>query len=158
MAKLISRKDFLKGTAAGILTLTAGPILGSIASAEETAIYTPGTYTASEQGLESTVTVTMTFDKTSITAVSIDASGETEGIGAATPDPLAQAILDAQSAEIDGVAGATVTSNAVKKAAANCIAQAKGEIPAGSEGEAAQAESSQDDWLGEEPVIDDADV
>ena len=115
MAKLISRKDFLKGTAAGILTLTAGPILGSIASAEETAIYTPGTYTASEQGLESTVTVTMTFDKTSITAVSIDASGETEGIGAATPDPLARAILDAQSAEIDGVSGATVTSNAVKK-------------------------------------------
>ena len=160
MAKLISRKDFLKGTAAGALSLTASALLGSLAVAgEETAaIYTPGTYSASEQGLESLVTVTMTFDETSITAVSIDASGETEGIGAATPDPLAQAILAAQSADIDGVSGATVTSNAVKKAAANCIAQAKGEIAAGAdEGDAASAASG-DDWLGEEPVIDEADI
>ena len=84
MAKLISRRDFLKGSAAGALTLTAGAMMGGISFGQEEAVYTPGTYTASEQGLESLVTVTMTFDETSITDVVIDASGETEGIGAAT--------------------------------------------------------------------------
>ena len=157
MAKLISRRDFLKGTAAGAATLAAGSLFGKVTLAGEEAIYTPGTYTASEQGLESLVTVTMTFDETSITDVVIDAAGETEGIGAATPEPLAKAILEAQSAQIDGVAGATVTSNAVKKAAENCIAQAKGEAVAGGSEEAEETASG-DDWLGEEPEISDADV
>ena len=157
MSKLISRRDFLKGTAAGALTITAGAMFGGLAAAEETPIYTPGTYTASEQGLESVVTVTMTFDETSITDVVIDASGETEGLGAATPEPLAAAILEAQSADIDAVAGATVTSNAVIKAAQNCIAQARGEAVAAEAG-SGEAEQQTDDWLGEEPVIDDADV
>ncbi len=157
MAKLISRRDFLKGTAAGAATLAASSLFGKVTLAGEEAIYTPGTYTASEQGLESLVTVTMTFDEASITDVVIDAAGETEGIGAATPEPLAKAILEAQSAQIDGVAGATVTSNAVKKAAENCIAQAKGEAVAGGSEEAEETASG-DDWLGEEPEISDADV
>ena len=155
MAKLISRKDFLLGTAAGALSLTAGRMFGTVARAGE-AIYTPGTYTASEQGLESTVTVTMTFDETSILDVVIDASGETAGIGQEAPEPLKAAILAAQSADVDAVAGATVTSNAALKAARNCIAQAKGEAVAGAEEEAAATNG--DDWLGEEPVIDEADV
>lgn len=179
MAKLISRRDFLRGTAAGAVTLTAGAVVGTITGcgtsdvpeataaatqaateaateAAKTSLYTPGTYTAVEKGLQSDVTVTMTFDESSITDVVIDASGETEGLGTATPEPLKKAILDAQSAEVDAVSGATVTSNAVKKAAANCISQAKGEVTA-SAGAAASA-SSQDDWLGEEPDVKDSDI
>ena len=37
--------------------------------------------------------------------------------------------MKAQSADIDAVSGASITSQAVHKAAAKCIAQAKGEIP-----------------------------
>lgn len=157
MTKLISRRNFLKGTAAGAVSIAASQLFGGASLAEDAAVYTPGTYTASEQGLESTVTVTMTFDETSILDVQIDAAGETAGIGAATPEPLAKAILEAQSADVDAVAGATVTSNAVKKAAQNCIAQAKGEAVAGAEGSETQA-SGGDDWLGDEPEISDADV
>lgn len=157
MTKLISRRNFLKGTAAGAVSIAASQLFGAASMAEDAAVYTPGTYTASEQGLESTVTVTMTFDETSILDVQIDAAGETAGIGAATPEPLAKAILEAQSADVDAVAGATVTSNAVKKAAQNCIAQAKGEAVAGAEGSETQA-SGGDDWLGDEPEISDADV
>ena len=98
MAKLISRKDFLKGTAAGALTFTASTMLSSFAAAEEpAAIYTPGTYTASEKGLESQVTVTMTFDETSITdvlivvnvfnAYSTGVSKKIEGLVAKQPQP-----------------------------------------------------------------------
>ena len=157
MTKLISRRNFLKGTAAGAVSIAATQLFGTASMAEDAAVYTPGTYTASEQGLESTVTVTMTFDETSILDVQIDAAGETAGIGAATPEPLAKAILEAQSADVDAVAGATVTSNAVKKAAQNCIAQAKGEAVAGAESSETQAAGG-DDWLGDEPEISDADV
>ena len=143
MAKMISRKDFLKGTAAGALSIAAAGLLGPGAVAfaeEEKGKYTPGTYTAAAQGLESEVTVTMTFDETSITDVVIDVSGETEGIGAAIGDTMQEAILAAQSADVDAVSGASITSNAVKAAANDCIAQAQGAAPAAAAGgEAAEA-------------------
>ena len=157
MSKFISRRDFLKGTAAGAATLAATSLLGGLASAEAVTegagLYTPGTYTAAAQGLESEVTVTMTFDETSILEVVVDTSGETEGIGAAIADQMAAQILDAQGAEVQAVSGASVTSNAVMKAAADCIAQAKGEAPAAAPEESAPQEAADDDWLGEEPEI-----
>ena len=60
-------------------------------------------------------------------SVDLDVSGETENIGQAAKDELIKQVMAAQSAEIDGVSGATITSNAVKTALKSCIAQAKGE-------------------------------
>lgn len=91
---------------------------------QSAAAYTPGTYTATAKGMESDVTVTCTFDETGITEVTADVSGETQGIGAAIGDMMVKRILNAQSAEFDGVSGATATSDAVKAAVADCIAQA----------------------------------
>ncbi|MBR4393429.1 MAG: FMN-binding protein, partial [Oscillospiraceae bacterium] len=123
MKPSISRRDFLKhlavGAAAGLVTSTG---LVSV-SADNDAIYTPGTYSATANGMGK-VTVTMTFDETSITDVQIDASGETPGIGVEAAAILKDAINEGQTAEIDGISGATITSLAVKTAAANCIAQA----------------------------------
>lgn len=87
--------------------------------------YIPGTYSASSQGLSSDITVTMTLDETRITDVQVDASGEIESIGGAAASEMAQRILSAQSANVDTVAGATVTSDAIKMAAVDCIAQAE---------------------------------
>lgn len=94
-------------------------------TAKDASVYKAGTYSASADGISSTVTVTMTFSKTGITDVRIDASGETPDIGGTAADTLKKQLLDKQTAEIDGVSGATITSTAVKKAAAICIAQAK---------------------------------
>ena len=156
MSKLVSRRDFLKVTAAGALGAAATAVLGGAMAEEAQAIYTPGTYSASAQGLESMVTVTMTFDETSIIDVVVDSSGETAEIGAAAAEALAQQLKSAQGADIDGVTGATVTSNAVKTAAADCVAQAMGLAveTADADDEAAPA----DDWLGEEPEITDQDI
>ena len=59
-------------------------------------IHTPGTYTASAKGYHSDVTVTVTFDETHITDVVVDSSGETENVGAAAADKLAEQGLLAQ--------------------------------------------------------------
>ena len=148
----ISRKDFLKGTAASALGLAVGSLLPAAASAQE-ATYTPGTYTASAKGIASDVTVTMTFDESSITDVVIDVSGETPDIGGAIGEDMAKAILEAQSADIDAVSGATVTSDAIRVAAADCISQASGK-----EVVLAEKEESASDWLGEAPEIAEADI
>ena len=104
--------------------------------------YTPGTYTASAKGMDGDVPVTITIgDDGTITGVQVDVSGETAGIGAEIGDEVTKQILDAQSAEIDGVAGATVTSTAVKTAVADALAQASG-AAAESTAEAAATESA----------------
>ena len=155
--KKFSRRDFLKNAAVGAVGIaTAGVLSGCSNSGQETAgIYRPGTYSATYQGM-GTVKVTMTFSADKITDVVLDLSGETKDIGQAAAETLKQRIMDAQSAEIDVVSGASITSNAVMKAAAACIAQAKGEsvtIPESSD----NVKSGGLDWLGEEPQISDAD-
>ena len=124
----LSRRDFLKGSLAGAASLAmAGIGLSAVKNTAHAAgIYTPGTYSATADGM-GTVTVTATFDENSITEILLDVSGETPSIGQAAKDELISQVMAAQSAEIDGVSSATITSTAVKTALKNCIAQAKGE-------------------------------
>ena len=157
----ISRKGFLKIAAAAAMSgVTAGALAACNAASSSTAAsagaagsYTPGTYTGTAEGISSTVKVTMTFSDSAVTDVVVDTSGETASYGAAAADELREQLMAAGSAEIDGVSGSTVTSNAVMKAAKSCYAQAKGEavvssvqLPTGDE----------NDWLGKEPDIDEA--
>jgi len=100
----------------------------------------------------------MTFDEHSITACEIDASGETPDIGGKITDSMSQKILDAQTFEVDGEAGATVTADAIKTAAADCISQASGQDVTASGGDSASTASGGSDWLGEAPEIAESDI
>ena len=73
-----------------------------------TGAYTAGTYTGEGQGYGGTVTVTIETDGNSITKVTAAGEDETPNVGGAALEDLAAQVLAAQSAEIDGVAGATV--------------------------------------------------
>ena len=95
-------------------------------SSKETGKYTAGTYTGSGKGHSSDVKVTATFSASEITKVELDVSGETESIGGAASEELQKQIMEKQSSDIDGVSGATETSNAVKAALEDAIAQASG--------------------------------
>lgn len=88
--------------------------------------YTAGTYTGTGKGHSSDVTVTVTFSSSEITKVELDVSGETESIGGKAADELVQQIMDQQSSDIDGVSGATETTNAVKAGLEDAIKQASG--------------------------------
>lgn len=160
--KKISRKGFLKVaaaaamsgvTASALAACNAGSSSSTAASTGE-AVYTPGTYTGTATGIGE-VKVTMTFSETAITDVVIDASNETESIGGVAAPTLKDALMAAQSTEIDNISGATITTNAVKKAAASCIEQAMGVHTAGGD---TAASSSDEDWLGTEPEIDESKV
>ncbi|MCM1231822.1 MAG: FMN-binding protein [Ruminococcus flavefaciens] len=88
--------------------------------------YTPGTCTGEGQGFGGTVTVEITTTATAITDVKVTGDSETPEIGGAALEELAGQVKAAQSADIDGVSGATLTSNGVREAAASAIAQAEG--------------------------------
>ncbi len=90
------------------------------------AIYTAGTYTGSSAGHSGDVMVEAVFSDSAIEAVKIDASNETESYGGAAVEELTTQFLDAQSADIDGVTGATETSEAAKRAMQQAIDQALG--------------------------------
>ena len=159
----ISRKGFLKIAAAAAMSgVTAGALAACNAASSSSAApaasgaagtYIPGTYEGTAEGISSTVKVTMTFSDSAVTDVVVDTSGETASYGAAAADQLREQLMAAGSAEIDGVSGSTITSDAVMKAAKSCYAQARGEaavtsvqLPTGDE----------NDWLGKEPDIDEA--
>ena len=106
------------------LFLTFCLVLGCLAFASADGAYTPGTYEASAQGFGGNVKVQITVDEKSITDVVITGDSETAEIGGKAIPDLQKQILEKQSAEIDGVTGASLTSGAVKEAAAAALAQA----------------------------------
>ena len=83
-----------------------------------------GTYTATAKGMGD-VTVTVTVDEAgTITDVSAEGADETPGIGTNAIDQLPAAILEAQSADVEAVSGATITSDAILSALKDCLTQA----------------------------------
>ena len=119
-----------KGTIAALLCLAltvsltgcSGKAPGESAAA---GLYTPGTYEGSGQGYGGTVTVSVTVDADNITDVKVTGDKETPTIGGAALEDLAAQIKE-KGAAIDGVSGATLTSNGVREAAEAAIAAAKG--------------------------------
>ncbi|MBR2288541.1 MAG: FAD-binding protein [Clostridia bacterium] len=183
MAKL-SRRDFLKYAGKGAIGAAAASMLPLSGLAEgpggpggpggpfggPASLYTPGTYTATGTGRNGDVTVTMTFDENNITDIVIDISGETQEIVGDAADKLTKAMFDKQSADVDAVTGATITSDGVKEAAAKCIAQAKGVPYEALTGNVADPTaitnpdgtttyySMRRSWLGEAPQIAETDI
>lgn len=75
------------------------------------AIFTPGTYEGTGKGYGGDIKVSVTVDETSITDIEVVEQTETEGVGGAALPTLVDKVLSAQSVNIDGVSGATYTSD-----------------------------------------------
>ena len=71
--------------------------------------YTTGTYTATAQGMNGEVTVSVTFDNSSIKKITIDKHQETVGISDAAIKQIPEQIIKIQSLAVDTVSGASVT-------------------------------------------------
>ena len=161
MSKNVSRREFLRKAGTGALGMAALGLVPGTVVAEDKAVYTPGTYTATAAGYSGDVAVSVTFDETSILDVVIDAANETPTVGQAATQRLREQVLSAQSSAIDGVTGATMTSKAVRAAVAECITQASGgKIVEG--GDIAVQETitvgGNTDWLGTAPEIAEGEI
>lgn len=93
----------------------------------QAASFTPGTYTASAQGMKGPVTVTVKLSANRIESVTVGANHETQGIGSVAIERLPKAIVSKQSLKVDKVSGASLTSKALLTAVTDCVRQAGGD-------------------------------
>lgn len=130
--------------------------------AAEAGKMTAGTYTASAQGMNDAVEVSVEVSEDAILSVTVVSDSETPGIGGALKNAdgeiltvggeapttlIPNEIVENQSLSVDMVSGATITSGAIISAVSNCLTQAgadvnewKTEVPAA----AAQEDQSAD--------------
>lgn len=111
-----------------IALLLSVMLLMSGAALADSASFTPGTYEATERGFDGDVTVKVTVSDTEITDVAITGDNETAGLGGVVVEQFGDKIVAAQTPNVDTMAGATVTSNAVIKAATAALTAAGADI------------------------------
>ena len=115
----------MKKLTAALLVFLMMVMTGAMALA-----YTEGTYTATAQGNNGPVTVSVTFSADAITDVTVVEHSETAGLSDRPIAEIPAAIVENQSLAVDTVSGATNSSNAILTAVADCVAQAGGDVEA----------------------------
>lgn len=125
MRKSIRQRAFA-WTLTALMAVAAVPVM---ANAEEAVFANPGTYTATEAGINGDVTLTVTFSESEIMDIQVE-SQETATIGAAAMETLTETVLANQSLAIDTVSGATISSTAYIAALTACVEQAGGDVEA----------------------------
>ena len=83
-----------------------------------------GEFTGTAKGMGGDVTVTLTLTDSKITGCTAEGKDETPGIGTMALEQLPGAIAESGSIAVDGVATATITSDAIKEAAAAALTAA----------------------------------
>ena len=92
-------------------------------SASSGARYKAGTYTVTVDGRNGPLTMEGVFTEDAIESLTVTSHSETEGISDGAIQDLPQQIVDAQSLQVDAVAGATITSEAVITAVKDLVEQ-----------------------------------
>lgn len=88
-------------------------------------VYGDGTYEGEGQGYGGTIKAEVTIAGNQITEVSLDGPEETPELGGRAIKKLPKAIMENQGADVDGVSGATLTSNGVREAVQNALDKAR---------------------------------
>ena len=113
--------------AISVMMLFSAFALGEALPVDDT-LFTPGTYEAEAQGFGGPVKVTITVTEDAITDVAIVGDSETPTLGGVAVANMGASILEAQSPNVDGVSGATVTSTAIITAATEALEAAGADI------------------------------
>ena len=83
-----------------------------------------GDFIGTAKGMGGDVTVTLTLEDGKITGCTAEGKDETQGIGTLALEQLPARIAETGSIAVDGVSTATITSNAIKEAAAAALTAA----------------------------------
>ena len=122
MKKIILAVVMVVVVAAGLLVYSSGKKTAAPTVGEDGSI--SGAFTGTAKGFGGDVNVTLTLTDGKITDCTAEGKDETQGVGSMAIDQLPGAIAESGSIAVDGVTGATVTSNAIKEAAAAALTAA----------------------------------
>lgn len=129
----MSRRSFLTAAAlASAGTIAAGSVVGPACKAQATEGSVneqgyglkPGAYTATFPGRNGDITVTTLVGSNELVKIEIASHSESAQFGGKALAEMPQQMVEAQSVQVDTFSGATVTSNALKAAVADCLGQA----------------------------------
>lgn len=115
-------KNLLHG--ASVIALSA-LLVGCSSSSEAATSSSSNTYTGSAEGKNGTVTVEVVYEDDTIKSVTVTEQEETEGIADPALEQIPEAIVEANSTDVEAVSGATVTSEAIKEAVNAALESAK---------------------------------
>lgn len=115
-------------------------------SAEENQLYKPGTYTAEADGYGGAIQVSVEVDGEKILKVEILSDSETDGIGSKAIEQLPAQIIEKQSVEVDSIAGATLSSEGIKKAVTKALNTASGNEAANEQADQKEATLYEQGW------------
>ena len=102
-------------------TYTSNGIINAVKNALESAGSAGGALTGTADGFMGPITVSVTMDGDTITAVEVVSNSETPEIAGAALEQIPAAIVAANSPDVDVVSGATYTSNGIINAVKNAI-------------------------------------
>ncbi len=96
---------------------------GDTSAADEVS-YVDGTYTGEAEGFGGTVAVEVTVEDGKVTGVEVTSAEKEDGAYLSMAEDIIADILEAQSADVDTVSGATFSSTAIRDASAQAIEKA----------------------------------
>ena len=102
-------------------TYTSNGIINAVKNALESAGSAGGALTGTADGFMGPITVSVTMDGDTITAVEVVSNSDTPEIAGAALEQIPAAIVAANSPDVDVVSGATYTSNGIINAVKNAI-------------------------------------
>ena len=123
----MKKNQIRKSVAALAMAVVVGVSLlgyGCGSKSASTAGGVSGDFTGTAKGMGGDVTVTLTLEDGKITGCTAEGKDETPGIGTLALEQLPAQIAETGSIAVDGVSTATITSNAIKEAAAAAITAA----------------------------------
>ena len=88
--------------------------------------YADGTYSGEAQGFGGTVAVDVSIEAGKITQVTITSAENEDGAYLTMAEEIIPAIIEAQSADVDTISGATFSSTGIKDAVAQALEKAVG--------------------------------
>lgn len=121
--KTIAGVDTITGA-----TITSSAIMNAVNNAckyvTDSGVSADGALTGTAQGFGGPITVEVTMDGDDITAVTIVSNSETPSVAGAALEQIPAAIVEADSPEVDIVAGATYTSDGIINAVRDALSKA----------------------------------
>ena len=93
-------------------------------SAADESRYRDGTYQGEADGFGGTITVEVSIEQGKITAIEIISAENEDGAYLSMAEDIIPTILEAQSAEVDTISGATFSSTGIKEAVAQALEEA----------------------------------
>lgn len=112
------------------MLLSAAMAVSAVPAYAADGIAADGVYTTSAEGKDGAVVVETTIENGVITSVVVVEQNETPEIAAKPLEVIPNAIVEANAYNVDGITGATITSDAIINAVAAAITEAGGDLSA----------------------------